>query len=107
MLPCYWFAARGGVGTNHRHQWQQKQVLCCALSLYRQISTRLEAVVAKDRCFTVLGLVAKHLGWEGLVAKSVAKINWPVGFCRQLSPKVQSIKKALVVVTCVVQQWCW
>jgi hypothetical protein len=66
--------------------------------------------------FSLTWLSPKKLGWEGLVAKSVAKNNWHVGFCRQPLPRVQNLKKTLVglgvgVVRWVVpqqqQQWWW
>jgi hypothetical protein len=70
--------------------WDQPQAPMAAkaggllwLSLYRQISTGWETLVAHNRCFTVLDLVAK----------SVAKHNWPIGFCRQISPRFQNLKQ--------------
>ena len=85
------YRQRWGVGTNNRHQWQQKVVVCCALSLYRQVSTGWEALVAKTGVSLYLPLSPNFLGVGGLVAKAVAKHNGLIGG-RQLSPRVQNKK---------------
>jgi hypothetical protein len=58
-----------------------------------------KALVAKNRLFTVLGVIAKDIEVGGPFAKPVAKKNCNVGFCRQASPRVQNIKKHWVRAT--------